>query len=227
MKQVIKILKTDTLTHDVKRFVLEKPKSYQFAPGQATEVAIDLKGYRDKPRPFTFTNLNDDSFLELIVKAYPVDQYPEHTGVTEKIHQLKPGDRLIIDEPWGTINYRGPGIFIAGGAGITPFIAIFRQLSKDNQIKGNALFFSNKTKKDIILETEWRGILSPDNLFLVLTQEKIDGYENRRIDQAFLKEKIKNFSQNFYVCGPKPMVLDLKRALENLGAKIDVIVFEQ
>jgi predicted ferric reductase len=44
-----------------------------------------------------------------------------------KIRKLKHGDELIIRDVWGAIEYKGE-VFIAGGAGVTPFIAILRQL---------------------------------------------------------------------------------------------------
>ena len=51
--------------------------------------------------------------------------------------------------------YKGKGVFIAGGAGVTPFISIFRDLKKQNKIGNNILIFSNKTEADIILKDEF------------------------------------------------------------------------
>ena len=218
---------TEFVTHDVKRFILVKPKGYKFVPGQATDVAINKSDWEDKTHPFTFTSLNEDENLEFIIKGYPVKKYPEHKGMTELLHKLVPGDELLIDEPWGTINYKGPGVFIAGGAGITPFIAILRMLKKDGKIERNKLIFSNKTAKDVILEEEFRGVFEPKDLILTLTREKVAGYESGRVDQDFLKKYIKDFSQNFYTCGPKVMVEDLKATLSDLGAESDSIVFEE
>jgi ferredoxin-NADP reductase len=218
-----KILKTDYVTHDVKRFILEKPKGFQFTPGQATEMSINLAEWKDKKRPFTFTALNDDQVLEFIIKGYY-----DHQGVTNKLHQLNPGDELIIRKPWGTINYQGPGVFIAGGAGVTPFIAILRQLRKENKIKDNTFIFSNKTEKDVILEKEFKQMFKDGGkLILTLTEEKNPCYESGRVDKDFLEEKVDDFNQNFYVCGPPAMVKDLKQILKDLGANMDEIVFEK
>jgi predicted ferric reductase len=221
-----KILLTEFVTHNVKRFILEKPLGYSFVPGQATDLAINQKGWRDKKHPFTFTSLNEDLVLEFIIKSYPQAEFPEHDGMTEKLHNLVPGDELLIDEPFGTINYRGPGVFIAGGAGITPFIAIFRELKKEGNLSGNKLIFSNKTKEDIILEPELRNLFG-DNLVLTLTQEKVDGYENGRVSQDMLKKYLQDFSQNFYLCGPKVMVQELQKTLIDLGASITSLIFEK
>ena len=218
---------TEFVTHDVKRFILEKPKGYKFIPGQATDVAINKPSWVDKTHPFTFTSLNEDKVLEFIIKGYPLKLYPNHTGMTEQLHKLSPGDALLLDEPWGTINYKGPGVFIAGGAGLTPFIAILRMLKKDGKIEGNKLIFSNKTAKDVILEKEFREMFGTNDLILTLTREKVNGYESGRVHGTFLKKHIKDFSQNFYVCGPKKMVEDLKKDLGEMGAKTDSVVFEE
>jgi hypothetical protein len=218
----VKILMTQFVTHNVKRFVVEKPRDYSFVPGQATSVSINKEEWIKEERPFTFTSLNDDEVLEFTIK-----EYPEHKGVTQKLHSLKPGDQLIIREPWGTINYEGKGVFIAGGAGITPFIAIFRQLTKENKLKGNKLFFSNKTQKDIILEKELRDMFGHKNLIFTLTREKAAGYEKGRINKEFLKNNIDEFNQQFYVCGPPPFVEDIAKALKQLGANTQSVVIEE
>jgi len=221
------ILKIRPTTHDVKSFTLTRPKNYRFTPGQATEVSINKPDWENKKRPFTFTSLNQDKVLEFIIKAYPLSQYPSHKGVTEKLHQLKPQDQLIIGSPWGTIKYKGKGVFLAGGAGITPFIAIIRNLVKEDKLKGNKLIFSNKTAKDIILQKEFKKYFSADNLIFTLTQEKNKNHKHGRINLKFLKNNIKDFSQNFYVCGPPPFVKDIKKALKSLGANTQSLVFEK
>jgi ferredoxin-NADP reductase len=49
------------------------------------------------------------------------------------------------------LNIKAKRVFIAG-AGVTPFIAILRQLQAENKIANNKLIFTNKTANDIILK---------------------------------------------------------------------------
>jgi ferredoxin-NADP reductase len=70
MAETLQILDIHQITHDVKRFTLEKPNVYTFTPGQATEVSIDKKGWREEKRPFTFTSLPEDENLEFTIKIY-------------------------------------------------------------------------------------------------------------------------------------------------------------
>lgn len=210
-----------SLTHDVKRIRTKKPKDYTFSPGQATEVALNKKGLTDEKRPFTFTSLPSDDYLEFVIKSYF-----DHDGVTKAIDEIKEGDELIIDDAWGAIEYKGTGVFIAGGAGITPFISIFRDLEKKKEVDGNKLFFSNRTGKDVIMEPYWEELLG-DDFTSTITHEKIEGHENGMINMEFLKKHVADYSQHFYVCGPDQMVKDISASLKQLGANPEGIVFEK
>ena len=221
MSHQIKILSTKPITHNVNRIRTEKPEGYSFKPGQATDVAINLEGYREEKRPFTFTSLPDDENLEFTIKSYH-----DHDGVTHKIDALDEGDEFIIEDAWGAIEYKGKGTFIAGGAGVTPFIAILRDLKAQNRLQGNQLLFSNKTAKDVIMEEELRDMLG-EGFISTRTEQETKGHEHGRIDTDFLKKHVSDFSRHFYVCGPEEMVEDISKKLENLGANTDSIVFEE
>lgn len=224
----VKILLIEPVTHDVKRFILEKPEGYKFTPGQAVNIAIKKPGFEDQKHEFTFTSLNEDKVLEFTIKGYKVSEHPDHKGVTEELHKLSPGDELLIEEnPWGTINYKGKGTFFAGGAGITPFIAIFKDLHKKGELSGNKLFYANKTKKDIIYEHVWEAFFNEGDYINVLSREEIPGYEHGRIDEEFIKKYVTDFKQKFYVCGPPPFLGSVKEILTKLGASTESVVFEE
>lgn len=220
-QHIVKILSVQNVTHDVRVYRIEKPSGYHFKPGQATDVSINKEGWQEEKRPFTFTGLNEYPYLEFTIKSYH-----DHPGVTNQLYQLKAGDQLIIHDVWGAIAYRGEGCFIAGGAGITPFVAIFRQLFRDKAVGVNKLLFSNKTSGDIIYHAEFDQILGRHAVY-VLTLEDNPAYRKGPIDKAFLQREIKDFSQPFYICGPDPMVADLTKILTELGAAPEAVVFEK
>jgi len=221
MDNIVKILAIETVTHNVKSFKIEKPEGYSFNPGQATEVSINKEGWKEEKRPFTFTALTDDPFLQFTIKGYH-----DHKGVTDQLHQLKPGDELIIRDVWGAIEYKGPGYFIAGGAGITPFLAILRDLHRKGKLEGNTLFFSNQTYRDIIHESELKTMLGKHVVFILSKEEK-PGYLHTRINKSFLQSNIADNSKHFYICGPDPMVNEIAGILTGMGADADTVVFEK
>jgi len=221
-EQIVKILECSYINHDVKRFVLSKPEGFEFIPGQGTEVSINHPDWKDQLRPFTFTSLNEWDYLEFIIKIYD-----EHNGVTNQLGKTNAGAELILHDVFGTIQYKGPGTFIAGGAGITPFIAIFRDLyQKKKLMPGNSLIFSNKTAADIILEEELTMMLGTayTNVF---TRQGVIGYNERRIDRNYLVDTIRDFSSHFYICGPESFVKEIVALLLDLGASADTLIFEQ
>jgi glycine betaine catabolism B len=229
MEFIVKILEIKQVTHDVKRFRVEKPSGYSFHPGQATELSVNRPAWSAEKRPFTFTCLTEDPYLEFTIK-----RYPERHAVTDLLHQLIPGDEVVLRDVWGAIEYKGPGCFIAGGAGITPFLAIFRQLEHERKVTGNTLFFSNKTAADVIEEEQLRSILGP-NAFFILSQEKKAGdphgkkagYLYGHIDGDFLRRYISDFHQPFYICGPDPMIHEISGLLTRMGASPETLVFEK
>jgi len=218
---MVKVKSVSKVTHDVLRIVTEKPQHYTFNPGQATEMAINKEGWKNEIRPFTFTSLPDDDYLEFTIKTYP-----SHKGVTNELLSLKPGDELIISESWGTIGYKSEGTFIAGGAGITPFISIFRHLLSKNEIGKNKLVFANKTEADIIHKDEFEKMLGK-NFINILSDEKNDKYAYGHITEEFLKKSLPDLEGYFYVCGPDVMMDIIEKQLNNLGINKKLIVKEE
>ncbi|HXD78804.1 MAG TPA: FAD-binding oxidoreductase [Puia sp.] len=221
MTHICKILSIGPVTHDVVCVRLVKPARYSFVPGQATDVSINKTGWREARRPFTFTSLNSDPYLEFTIKCYT-----DRDGVTKAIGKLAVGDELTIEEPWGAIRYKGEGYFIAGGAGITPFLAIFRQLHQVGLIGKNKLFFSNKTAADIIYRDELIRIFE-DKVVFVLTDKSDRLQAVDFIDGEFLRAHVTRLDTSFYVCGPDSMVQEINQLLTSAGASPQSIVFEK
>lgn len=216
----VKITAIEHLTHDVMRIVAEKPASINYLPGQAVDVSINKQGWEQELRAFTFTSLPHDEHIEFTIKTYPA-----HNGVTQQLRLLHQGDRLIIHDVFGDITYKGEGVFIAGGAGVTPFIAIFKQLEKENKIGNNKLIFANKTKADIILEDKFQQLLG-DNFINILSDEKTEKYENGYISADLIKKHTDERTKYFYLCGPEPMMQAVEKQLSALGIAASFIVKE-
>ncbi|HEX2847198.1 MAG TPA: flavodoxin reductase [Chitinophagaceae bacterium] len=216
----VSILAIGLITHDVLRITLAKPAGYTFTPGQATEISINKPGWDTEKRPFTFTCLPADDHLEFTIKTYP-----DRKGVTNELLKLKPGEELIIRDPWGAISYKGEGVFIAGGAGITPFIAIFRHLEKENKLNGNQLLFANKMKGDIIIEDELKRMLGK-NMVSILSGETREGYLSGYITKDILSKYVQQDNRKFYVCGPPPMMDMVLKQLSDLGITDQAVVME-
>lgn len=215
MSYTVKILFIEFVTHDVKRFIIEKPKGFTFEPGAAVRMSINKPDWIDQKRPFTMTSSNDDMVLEFLIKTYK-----EHKGVTAQMDTLVPGDELVFEDPFDTMMYKGKGTFFAGGVGITPVLSIFRMLRKENALDGHSLYYANKSSEDIVAERELRHMFlgREKNLVFQLTREEKEGFGSGRIDGEFIKKHVTDFSTFFHICGPPPFIKDLKEVLVKFGA---------
>jgi ferredoxin-NADP reductase len=218
---IVKITSVESVVSRVFKIRTEKPKGYQFKPGQSTEVSLMYDGWEKEKRPFSFTSLPENNFLEFTIKTYP-----NHEGVTKRIATIGEGDEFEIGDAWGAIEYKGEGVFIAGGAGLTPFLSILRDLHQKGNLGHNQLFFSNQYEDEIIAFDELKSMLG-GRFKNVITKQKDPELPEGRIDKEFLKNNIKDFNQNFYVCGPPSFTSAIKKMLAELGAKADTLVFEK
>ena len=218
---IVKILNVWNVTHDVKVFQFQKPEGYSFIPGQATDVSINTPLLKNEKRSFTFTGRNSDPYLEFTIKIYS-----QHRGITDELGKLKAGDELIIGDVWGDIAYKGASLFIAGGAGITPFMAILRDIHSRNEISGNKLVFANKRKADIIYEGELKNILGK-SFINILSDEDAEGFSYGMINEAFLRSNINTTDQLFYLCGPPSMMQAVLRQLSDIGVSQHSIIMDQ
>lgn len=208
------------LTHDTRRYVFGRPANFDFEPGQAAELAICRDGWKEAGRPFTFTSLPDDDTLEFVVKAYP-----EKEGVTEEMADIEPGTIFEMEGPFGAIEDKGAGVFLAAGAGVTPFIAILRNRARRGTLAGCHLIYSNQEARDIILRDEWATMqdLKVDH---VLAKDDVDGMHHGTVDADFLRANITSVDQMFYICGPQGYVDAMRDALAEMGAASKNIVTE-
>ncbi|WP_407491970.1 FAD-binding oxidoreductase [Pseudooceanicola sp. MF1-13] len=223
MTQTLTLQRIEPVTPDTHHLWFDRPEGFDFTPGQAVDMALDKDGWRDEKRPFTFVSLPDEHQLQFVIKSYP-----DHDGVTEQIGKMTKGDKVLIEEPWGAISDEGPGYFIAGGAGITPFIAVMRKrLADKGTLEDCTLIFSNETEKDIILREEFEQMNGLKTIFTVTDQDIAGkGVETQKIDKDFLSDKIEPSKGKYYICGPEPMIDDIEQALKDLGVDEDRIITE-
>ncbi len=218
MTHILTLREINKATHDTHHLVFDRPDDFNFTPGQAIEMKLQKDGWKDKGRPFTPISLPQDDTLEFVIKSYP-----SHDGVTEQIAKMKVGDEVSIDGPFGKMKDKGPGVFIAGGAGITPMIALLRtRLADHGDLTGSTLVFSNKSARDVI----WRDQLSAMpglTVAYVASKDGGDGVPKQELSRDFLRQFIAPDTR-CYLCGPPPMMSAVKKTLEELGVTGDNLI---
>jgi len=209
----VKILNIIDETPDVKTFTLTKPHELKFIPGQFCMVSQENF---DGERPFTFANAPSDAYIELTIKKMG--------DFTTRLFSKKAGDPLWITEARGmALNFsqdiKDNIVFLAGGSGITPCMSIMRYADIRDLPNKMILFYSNRTKKDIIFKSDFRHM--KHKVILTLTGEKWKGTTGF-IDKKMILKHIKDpINYLWYVCGPPPMVEAMKQMLGEMNISED------
>ena len=219
MSHTLTLQQIAPVTHDTWHLTFNRPADFTFKPGQAAELALMRDGWRDEGRPFTMTSQPDQPSLEFVIKSYP-----SHDGVTEQIPTLGIGDQVSAEGPFGAITDHGPGVFLAAGAGVTPFIAILKKHQKEGTT-GDHLIFSNKTDADIILKDTFDSLAGCETTYVVTDQEDT-AHLHGMLDRKMLADLVSDKEQPFYICGPEGFVDAMRDALKEIGVMDDHIVTE-
>ncbi|MBV2358387.1 flavodoxin reductase [Thalassococcus sp. CAU 1522] len=219
MTHALILLDTVTLTPDTRHYVCSKPDGYAFQPGQATELSLERDGWREEKRPFTFTSDPDADVLSFTIKSYR-----DRDGVTAELWHAQPGDRFLIGDAWGAIEDKGPGVFVAGGAGITPFIPILAARARSGTLDGCRLIYSNRTAADIILRPFWESLDGLQVQFVVTDEDNAPFAD--RIDAEMLDTAVGKAAAPVYLCGPPAMEDAISEMLTGIGVDPERILRE-
>ena len=150
---------------------------------------------------------------------------------TNLIGHLKPGDRAVVEGPYGRFSHRaqaqdpqGELIMIAGGVGVTPMLSMLRYMTDNKENRKIMLIWSNKTEDDILCREELEDMLNNmESLTVrhVLTKQKDFAGLTGRLDAVMLKDILTGWNKNgeVFVCGPPPMMTAVCMALKQIGYK--------
>src|SRR5690606_1507908 len=120
-----RLVKKEKITYNVMKFSIQKPMGFRYVPGQAVDLSIDQPGCELEVAPFTIMSLEEDQYLEFIIKIKP-----DRNSLTYRLSNLKLGRVVQLSRPWDTFEYKGPGYFIAAGTGIVPFMPILAGINR-------------------------------------------------------------------------------------------------
>lgn len=221
MSYSIAIRDIKQLAPGVKQIRTDKPKNFQIKPGQAAQLSVDKPDLRDRRSPFFFTSLDPEHDLEFIIKVSS-----DQDEVTSAIDRLSVSDRLIMQEPWQALQYKGPGLFLAHGIGITAFVAMLRRLREDDELEGHRLIWSAGSAGDFILEDEFEAMFGPDFIQTLSGRDESDEYLAESVSRDFLEQHLDGIGGEFYVCGPPEFVAKAEQDIQHLGGEPTSLVYE-
>ena len=235
----LKIAKVIEETHDVRtfRFVPAGGGKMPFThrAGQYLNIALTVDGERVN-RSYTIASApTHTDYCEITVKKAAGGAASNH------LHDaLREGATVKVTAPAGRFVFDGDGdglgvtrvLFVAGGVGITPLMAMVRTLSERRWRGRVDLVYSVKTKSDLVFAKELEALVAKRatdlHVHVTLTREP-EGSEWTGARGAITRATIERVLGDragaaslralpIYLCGPDPMMDAMKALFADLGA---------
>ena len=157
--------------------------------------------------------------------AITVRSNPGGFAADKLLCEKKVRDELISSGPQGFFYYEdlrdAPTVVgLAGGSGITPFMAMARALRDGIEDFNLILLYGSRTKDGILLGGELDEIAASCPKFKVvhvLSDEEAEGYEHGLITAELIQKYAPEGDYSLYLCGPEGMYRFLKPEIEKLG----------
>ena len=206
---------------------------FNFTSGQYIVIKANING-DDCRRSYSICSSKNEMLTVAIKK---VENGKMSTYINEK---LQVGDTFEIQPPQGNfklenINLSNTRKFVAfaAGSGITPILSMIKEISINEKNTQFLLFYSNKTKSDVMFSSQLDELMS-DNIivkFLYSRETADNDLYHGRINEQKAKDLLKSEmpylnADAFYLCGPEQMIFSTKNVLESFGVDNSKIKFE-
>lgn len=187
-------------TSRVRSLVLRPNRRWRgFRAGQHVVVTLEVDGRR-LARTFSLSGAEDDARLRLTIGRQPEGR------VTGFVHErLRPGTIVELSQAHGEFvlpdDARQPLLFLAGGTGITPFLAMLRTLAARGARRDVVLLYWAPRADELIARRELARLPQRVPGLRVETFATREG--GARFSAALLDAVAPDFRRRLaYVCGP-------------------------
>lgn len=216
------------------------PRTYNI---KSVRVSIDSP-ISFKPGQFLRVRLNNDKNLEryLSISNSPTEEgYLEFTkkitgsDFSVVLSDLKPGDLLSIEYPYGAFTLERAGnkiAFISGGIGITPIRSMCKFAVDKNSDLDIVLLYANNSVQDIAFKDDFK-LMQEQYRHLrvvhVLCERAMEfSCVVGKVNPDIIKKEVPDFiERSFFLCGPPSMVESMKNLLnKDLALPVEKIITE-
>ena len=226
-------------TPDCVSVAFEIPASVQedfnFIPGQNITLKKNFDGEEIR-RSYSICTSPYENELRVAIKKVAGGIFSTFAN-----EELKKGDVLEVLPPTGTFytpiiaSQKKNYVFVAAGSGITPIISLIKTILTTEKESQVTLLYGNKGIASVIFKEQLEALkdkhLNRFNLHHVFSRETTESdFNSGRIDDEKLTtlSRIVNFNSidNFFICGPEPLIYSAKDFLLKRGFDADKIHFE-
>ena len=206
-KIIAKIEKVVEIKNDIMEytFKFESPEKVDYDAGQF--ILVKIQNNPEMYRAYSIASYNEDSSrLSIAVKKMEGGY-----GTNIIFNTFKEGNQVELEGPMGhelIIDKSAEKvILVAGGIGITPFVAIVKDLVKHSKnIKDFKLIYGANFENEFLYDEEFSKLQAESVNFEYIKVAAFD--ENWKGKKGFVTDVMKEMDlkdYKIYMCGPKPM----------------------
>jgi NAD(P)H-flavin reductase/ferredoxin len=205
---------------------LDNRAALGFLPGQYVNIAIPGT---DQTRSYSFSSGPGTEKVSFLLRDTPTGALPIYLR-----ERAKEGDRIEFQGPLGSFYLRAvqrPALFLAGGTGLAPFLAMLDKISRDGGADHRIhLIFGVTTDTDLIkldeLEAYTKSI--PTFSYLCTVADESGSYPHKGYVTRYIEpEHLNGGDADVYLCGPPPMVDAVRGFLSAQSAAVQNFYFEK
>lgn len=203
---------------DIKTIRIARPDGFDFEAGQFIAVRVRLDG-KDFSRCYSVSSAPDvKGYLEISVKRQGLVSNALHT-------MARPGALLSVRSPSGAFKYPSgddrPIVLFAGGVGITPLLSMLRHAVHTEPARPVTLIYSARSEDAFAFREEVDGLARRHpqiRVHLASSAALQPGVYPGRIDEALVSATVPEIAHSIcFICGPKPMIEQVKALLVRLA----------
>ncbi|MFW0792351.1 2Fe-2S iron-sulfur cluster-binding protein [Gordonia sp. CPCC 205515] len=209
-----KVASIESMTRDIVSLKLDvvEPETVEFKSGQYLDIFAP--GTEEKRSFSIATTQSTPDKLEFLIKKYPGGLF---AGLLD--NELKPGDEIMVNGPYGSCTLRSghvlPIVCIGGGAGMAPLLSLLRHISETPDLnRAVRFYYGARTASDLFYLNEIAslGEKIPDFSFTAcLSESSDDAPDGVTVVEGNVTDIVNTNEPDLsrtevYFCGPPPMV---------------------
>ena len=155
--------------------------------------------------------------------------FHDRVGVDSVVEVAPPSGHFTLDLAVGR-----PVVLIAGGIGITPFLAMMHHVEAHEPGREAWLFYGVRNRDDRVMVDELRRWAEKPDFHVVTCYSELrephptleEWEECGHVTVDLLQRRLPSSNYEFYVCGPPPMMTQIMDGLRDWGVPSGSIHFE-
>ena len=233
--RMVKLTSRESVAEGTMAFHFEKPKEFQFTPGQYVNVTLLNPPETDSEgniRSFSIASAPFEDHITLATRM-------RDTAFKRVLKSAPLGMEAKLEGPMGSFtlhkNASKAAVLLAGGIGITPFFSILRHAAHEKLPHRLYMFYSNRRPEDTAFLSELRRLEEANQhfRFLPTMTEMAKSHQDWKgqtgfIDQQMMTRFLPELrSPTYYVAGPPAMVAAMRQMLVSSGVDEDDVRTEE